>query len=209
MQCRRMRTIVCYKFRWIRVALCGLVVFVFPPVCCAGFWFMEECMLIDSLAFAIEESGALAPVYEKPRRGPGCNAGHSRFRPPVRNRRALCRTSAVYAGGHSGRRCGGRFRPKHRCVCGDAHVAVFPMRCDYPFAPKEPDARFVARRAHAAWALQSGEDVIVVASAASLMRALPPAHRGSSRHRCGRRGGKWSMPLRVRCSISNRWPMRS
>ena len=39
--------------------------FVFPPVCCAGFWFMEECMLIDSLAFAIEESGALAPVYEK------------------------------------------------------------------------------------------------------------------------------------------------
>ena len=40
--------------------------------------------------------------------------------------------------------------------------------------PKEPDARFVARRAHAAWALQSGEDVIVVASAASLVRALPP-----------------------------------
>ena len=167
-------------------------------------------MLIDSLAFAIEESGALAPVYEK------LDAGQDATLAIAASARPFAIAARFAAHPQSmlavipGEDAVDGFARSIAAYVGDAHVAVFPMRCDYPFAPKEPDARFVARRAHAAWALQSGEDVIVVASAASACaRSSAVRIEGLRADRCGRRGGKWSMPLRVRCSISNRWPMRS
>ena len=132
-------------------------------------------MLIDSLAFAIEESGALAPVYEK------LDAGQDATLAIAASARPFAIAARFAAHPQSmlavipGEDAVDGFARSIAAYVGDAHVAVFPMRCDYPFAPKEPDARFAARRAHAAWALQSSADVIVVASAASLVRALPPS----------------------------------
>ena len=48
---------------------------------------------------------------------------------------------------------------------GEERVLRFPERADVPFAPKKPDARVIAQRMEAAWALQSARPVVVVASA--------------------------------------------
>ena len=64
---------------------------------------------------------------------------------------------------------------------GEERVLRFPERPDAPFAPKRPDARVVARRMEAAWALQSGREVIVVASARALLRLLPPVAEMAAR----------------------------
>ncbi|MFR1641056.1 MAG: CarD family transcriptional regulator, partial [Eggerthellaceae bacterium] len=63
---------------------------------------------------------------------------------------------------------------------GDERVMRFPERSDYPFVPKPSDPAQVARRMEAVHALASGREVVVVASARALVRALPPA--GSDVH---------------------------
>ncbi|WP_165060367.1 transcription-repair coupling factor [Adlercreutzia sp. ZJ154] len=58
---------------------------------------------------------------------------------------------------------------------GEEKVLRFPERRDYPFQPKQPDMRVIALRMQAAHALRAGKHVVVVASARSLVRAMPPA----------------------------------
>ena len=58
---------------------------------------------------------------------------------------------------------------------GEERVLRFPERTDHPFQPKAPDMRTIALRMQAAHALRRGDDVVVVASARSLVRAMPPA----------------------------------
>lgn len=53
-------------------------------------------------------------------------------------------------------------------------VAPFPERADAPWADSTPDLEVVGARARALHSLKSGRPVIVVASARSLLRALPP-----------------------------------
>lgn len=131
-------------------------------------------MLIDSLAFAIEESGALDSVYEK------LDGGHDAALAIAASARPFA-IAARFATHPQpmlvvipGEDAVDGFARSIASYVGDARVLSFPMRTDYPFAPKEPDARFAARRAHAAWSLQSNAEAIVVTSAASLIRALPP-----------------------------------
>lgn len=131
-------------------------------------------MLIDSLAFAIEESGALDSVYEK------LDGGHDAALAIAASARPFAIAARFAARPQPmlvvipGEDAVDGFARSIASYVGDAHVLSFPMRTDYPFAPKEPDARFAARRAHAAWSLQSSAEAIVVTSAASLIRALPP-----------------------------------
>lgn len=131
-------------------------------------------MLIDSLAFAIEESGALDSVYEK------LDGGHDAALAIAASARPFAIAARFAARPQPmlvvipGEDAVDGFARSIASYVGDAHVLSFPMRTDYPFAPKEPDARFAARRAHSAWSLQSSAEAIVVTSAASLIRALPP-----------------------------------
>lgn len=53
-------------------------------------------------------------------------------------------------------------------------VLRFPERRDNPWAETEPDTTIVAQRARALHSLSAGRPAIVVASARSLLRALPP-----------------------------------
>ena len=57
---------------------------------------------------------------------------------------------------------------------GESRVLRFFERTDYPFEEKPANARQVACRMQALDALVSGKDVVVVASARSLLRCLPP-----------------------------------
>ncbi|WP_418721998.1 transcription-repair coupling factor [Enorma sp.] len=58
---------------------------------------------------------------------------------------------------------------------GIEHVARFPERDDYPWVDKQPDDAVVAMRCAALERLARGEACIVVASARSLLRCVPPA----------------------------------
>ncbi len=58
---------------------------------------------------------------------------------------------------------------------GDNQVMVFPGLDDALTINKKSNPATVARRAHACWSLQTGDERIVVASAKSLVRTLPPA----------------------------------
>lgn len=57
---------------------------------------------------------------------------------------------------------------------GDAFVLRFPERTDYPWSEKPGDVRQVALRMQALYALHSGCDAIVVASARALLRCMAP-----------------------------------
>lgn len=131
-------------------------------------------MLIDALAAALDESGAVADVYARLDGGLDATlALASSARPFAVAARFAHRPQAMLVV-VPGEAAVDGFVRSVAAFLGEERVLAFPARGDYPFAPKIPDARFVARRARAAWAVQTGEECVVVASAASLVRALPP-----------------------------------
>ena len=135
-------------------------------------------MLIDALAAALEESGALAEVYAKlDAGGDAALAIAASARPFAAAARFAARPQPMLVV-VPGEDAVEGFVRSMAAYLGEDRVEAFPARPDTPFAPKTPDARFVARRAKAAWALQSGAETAVVASAASLVRALPPHGAG-------------------------------
>lgn len=62
---------------------------------------------------------------------------------------------------------------------GESNVHEFPELKDRPHLEERADAESVARRFQASWLLEQGEDRIIVASARSLIRALPPKDSGA------------------------------
>lgn len=131
-------------------------------------------MLIDSLSRALDENGALETVYAKLDAGEDAALGVAASARPFMTAARFARnpqTTLVVLPGEEGAEA---FARSLAAYVGEERVAHFPQRSDYPFAPKAPDARIVAQRACAAWALSSGEHVIVVASAASMVRMLAP-----------------------------------
>ena len=131
-------------------------------------------MLIDALSAAIEENGALAEVYAKLDAGQDAAlAVAASARPFVVAARFAAKPQPMLVV-LPGEDAVEGFARSVAAYLGDERVAAFPARADHPFAPKAGDARFIARRASAAWAVQSGAHKVVVASAASIVRALPP-----------------------------------
>lgn len=131
-------------------------------------------MLIDALSAAIEENGALAEVYAKLDAGQDAAlAVAASARPFVVAARFAAKPQPMLVV-LPGEDAVEGFARSVAAYLGDERVAAFPARADHPFAPKAGDARFIARRTSAAWAVQSGAHKVVVASAASIVRALPP-----------------------------------
>ena len=132
-------------------------------------------MLVDSLAFQIEKSGCLDAFWGKLDRGEDAAlAVASSARPFMTAARFAHKpqpTLVVVAGEDAAV----AFARNVAAFVGEDRVLRFPERRDQPFAPKHPDARVVAQRMEAAHALASGRNVVVVASARSLVRLLPPA----------------------------------
>lgn len=61
---------------------------------------------------------------------------------------------------------------------GAGHVARFPERTDYPWKSSQPDDAVVAARCSALARIARGENCIMVASARSLLRCVPPRESG-------------------------------
>ena len=132
-------------------------------------------MLIDSLTFVLAKSGALDDFWSKLDAGEDATLGVASSARPFLAAAQFARrpqpTLAVVAGEEGAI----SFARNVAAYLGEDCVLLFPERTDAPFSPKAPDARKVARRMEAAWALASGRACMVVASARALVRTLPPA----------------------------------
>ncbi|MEE8722786.1 MAG: transcription-repair coupling factor [Eggerthellaceae bacterium] len=145
-------------------------------------------MLIDSLVYAIEKSGCLDGFWDKLDAGQDATLSvASSARPFLVAARFAHKpqpTLVVIAGEDAAL----TFARGVAAYLGDERVLAFPERDDYPFAPKEPStkrrvaaAKQAARRMQAAYALEAGRPVVVVASARSLLRLMAPPSSGAAR----------------------------
>ena len=136
-------------------------------------------VLIDSLTFSLERSGCLDAFWGRLDAGEDAAlgvAGSARpFLVAARFAHRPQPTLAVVAGEDAA----AAFARSLAAYLGEERVLRFPERSDFPFSPKPNDPSQVARRMEAAHALASGRQAVVVASARSLLRALPPAGAGA------------------------------
>ncbi len=138
-------------------------------------------MLIDSLAFTLEKSGCLDTFWGKLDAGEDATLGVAASARPflvaARFAHAPQPTLVVVAGEDAAV----AFARNVAAYVGEERVLRFPERADYPFDPKPADRRVIAQRMEAAWALKSGREVVVVASARALLRLLPPVEANAAR----------------------------
>ena len=131
-------------------------------------------MLVDSLAFALERSGCLEAFWGALDKGRDAALGVANSARPFLVAACFAHrpqpTLAVVAGEDAAV----AFARSLAAYLGEERVLRFPERSDFPFAPKPADPVQAARRMEAAHALASGREAVVVASARSLLRALPP-----------------------------------
>ena len=131
-------------------------------------------MLVDSLAFALERSGCLEAFWGALDKGRDAALGVANSARPFLVAACFAHrpqpTLAVVAGEDAAV----VFARSLAAYLGEERVLRFPERSDFPFAPKPADPVQAARRMEAAHALASGREAVVVASARSLLRALPP-----------------------------------
>ena len=135
-------------------------------------------MLIDSLTYALERSGALETFWGKLDAGQdavlGVAASARPFMVAARFTHEPRPTLVVVAGEEAAL----TFARNAAAYVGDERVLHFPERSDLPFKAKPSNPRQVAKRLQAADALTRGERVIVVASARALLREMPPPSAG-------------------------------
>ena len=135
-------------------------------------------MLIESLTYAIEKSGALDTFWGKLDVGEDAALGvASSARPFMVAARYAHKpqpTLVIVAGEDAAV----AFARNVAAYLGDERVFRFCERADMPFNAKACDPRAVARRLEAANVLAQGRDGVVVASARALLRMLPPPDAG-------------------------------
>ena len=138
-------------------------------------------MLIDSLAFTLEKSGCLDAFWGKLDAGEDATLGVAASARPflvaARFAASPQPTLVVVAGEDAAV----AFARNVAAYVGEERVLRFPERADVPFDPKPADRRVIAQRMEAAWALKSGREVVVVASARALLRLLPPVEANAAR----------------------------
>lgn len=132
-------------------------------------------MLIDSLAFAFERTGALDGFWGRLDAGSDATLGvASSARPMLVAARFAAHpqpTLVVIAGEDAAV----AFARNVAAYVGEERVLRFPERTDRPWSGKASNPAIVAKRMEAAHALSTGRPVVVVASARSLVRRLAPA----------------------------------
>lgn len=136
-------------------------------------------MLIDSLTYALERSGALDPFWGKLDAGSdaalGVAASARPFLVAARFARSPQPTLAVVAGEDAAV----AFARSVTAYLGEERVLLYPERVDRPFSKRPANPKAIARRLEAACALARGRDVVVVASARSLLRTIAPPSAGA------------------------------
>ncbi|HAM16374.1 MAG TPA: transcription-repair coupling factor, partial [Eggerthellaceae bacterium] len=138
-------------------------------------------MLIDSLTYALERSGALQTFWGKLDAGEDATLGVAASARPFMVAARFVKNPQPTLVLVAGEEAAATFARNVSAYLGIDRVMRFPERSDSPFAAKAPDARQIAQRLQAADALAEGRDAVVVASARALLRSLPPASAGVHR----------------------------
>ena len=131
-------------------------------------------MLIDSLTFVLEKSGALEDFWGKLDAGEDATLGVASSARPFLASAEFSRSPRPTLVVVAGEDAAISFARNMAAYLGEDRVILFPERSDVPFSPKTPDASKIARRMEAAFSLASGRSRVVVASARSLIRMMPP-----------------------------------
>ena len=131
-------------------------------------------MLIDSLTFVLEKSGALDDFWGKLDAGTDATLGVASSARPFLASAQFSRSPRPTLVVVAGEDAAIAFARNMAAYLGEDRVLLFPERADTPFSPKTPDARKVARRMEAAFSLACGRPRVVVASARALIRMIPP-----------------------------------
>ncbi|MEG2982582.1 MAG: transcription-repair coupling factor, partial [Raoultibacter sp.] len=131
-------------------------------------------MLIDALTYTLEKSGALDALWCKLDAASDGTLGVATSARPflvaARFAHKPQTTLVVVAGEEAAQ----MFARNLAAYVGEERVLSFPERSDYPFAPKPADFYQVAHRMEALHALATERPCLVVASARSMLRTLPP-----------------------------------
>ncbi|MBR3690162.1 MAG: transcription-repair coupling factor, partial [Eggerthellaceae bacterium] len=135
-------------------------------------------MLIDSLTFALVKSGCLEGFWGKLDAGEDASLGIAASARPFMVASRFARKPQTTFVVVAGEDAAISFARNLAAYVGEERVLRFPERTDLPFAPRPANLSVVAQRMEAAYALLSSSPVIVVASAASLVRMMPPASAG-------------------------------
>lgn len=150
-------------------------------------------MLIDSLAFTLEKSGCLKDFWGKLDEGAdaalGVAASARPFMVSARFSMHPQTTLVVVAGEEAAL----SFYRGVVAYVGEDRAMLFPGREDHAFLQKKANMRQIGQRSACMNALATGKPVVVVASARSLLRALPPIEDGVWRPIC----------LRSACELSD------
>ena len=144
----------------------------------ALFVFGVMCVLIESLVYTLEKSNCLEGFWDKLDAGEDATLGVAASARPflvaARFAHAPAPTLVVVAGEDASY----SFARSLSAYLGDERVCYFPERADTPFTPKKVNPKQVGLRLRAAHALAQGAPVVVVASARSLLRRMPPPSAG-------------------------------
>lgn len=131
-------------------------------------------MLIDSLTYILKRTGALEHFWGKLDCGEDAALGIASSARPFAIAARFSHhpqpTLVIIAGEENAQ----LFSRNIASYLGDERVLFFPDRADLPFLKKKADPTSVAKRLCALNALSAGREVVVVASAQSLLRTLPP-----------------------------------
>ena len=131
-------------------------------------------MLIDSLTYALERSGALDVFWGKLDAGEDATLGVAASARPFMVAARFAHTPQPTLVVVAGEEAALTFARNVAAYLGDERVFHFPERSDHAFSDKPADPRQVARRLRVAHALSEGEAVVTVASARALLREMPP-----------------------------------
>ncbi|MDR2721481.1 MAG: transcription-repair coupling factor, partial [Coriobacteriaceae bacterium] len=135
-------------------------------------------MLVDALTHILEKTGALKPFWQKLDENHDATlAVASSARPFLVAARFAYRPQAtlvIIAGEDAAE----AFARNVAAYIGEEKVERFYERSDYPFNQKPTKPREVACRMRALHTLVTGKHAVVVASARSLLRCLPPTEAG-------------------------------
>ncbi|MDO4502907.1 MAG: transcription-repair coupling factor [Coriobacteriia bacterium] len=131
-------------------------------------------MLIDSLAYQLERTDAVQGFWGKLDQGQDAALGVASSARPLMVAAQFARRPQPTLVVVAGQETAVSFARSLAAYLGESKVLLFPERSDMPFSPKVPDAAQVSKRLQAAWALQSGQECVVVSSARAMTRCLAP-----------------------------------
>jgi transcription-repair coupling factor (superfamily II helicase) len=131
-------------------------------------------MLIDALAEALQKSGALEGMWSKMDALEDASMGVASSARPFLVAARFARTPQPTLVIVAGEDAAAEFARTVAAYVGDERVLRFTTRQRPAFDAASADAQIAARRLEALDALANGRECIVVASARSLLRLLPP-----------------------------------